>query len=49
MKYSTWRPNQPDNHGNGESCLEFVYDKQTAVWNDQYCDRTHSFACEIDM
>jgi len=49
MKYNAFRPGQPDFFRAEESCAEFVYKKQKALWNDGNCNRENHFVCEIDI
>ncbi|XP_028446788.1 galactose-specific lectin nattectin isoform X2 [Perca flavescens] len=40
--YTSWDPNQPDNEGGVEHCLEMNYHDN---WNDYPCDKTRHFLC----
>jgi hypothetical protein len=42
--YTNWLPNQPDDAGQGEDCLEM----RTTGWNDRNCEADAGYVCEID-
>lgn len=43
LTYENFMPNQPDNYGSKEHCLE-IRDK--GLWNDLPCDFRQYFVCE---
>ena len=45
--YFNWRPNEPDNAGLGEDCIEVCPDVNDQ-WNDQDCQTSNPFACEMN-
>ena len=45
--YFNWRPNQPDNAGDKEDCIEVCPDVNDQ-WNDQDCQTSNPFACEMN-
>ena len=44
--YFNWRPNQPDDAGD-EDCVEVCPDVNDQ-WNDQDCQTSNPFACEMN-
>ncbi|XP_018561630.1 perlucin-like [Anoplophora glabripennis] len=46
--FANWSPNQPDNSGNNESCIEAVYvhTNKALVWNDHVCALPKHVICE---
>ncbi|XP_052860567.1 perlucin-like [Anopheles cruzii] len=43
--YSDYAPNQPDNAGGNENCLE-IGREGALSWNDAPCDAKHRYICE---
>ncbi|XP_018561628.1 perlucin [Anoplophora glabripennis] len=48
--YTNWAPNEPNNAGGNEKCLEVIYDysdaKQSMMWNDHDCNGPKFVICE---
>ena len=40
--YKNWRPNEPNNYGKGEDCVQM----NQGAWNDLSCASKLSFVCE---
>ncbi|XP_018561632.1 perlucin-like [Anoplophora glabripennis] len=46
--YANWYPNQPDNAGNNEKCLEirYTHTNKAMMWNDHVCTAPKYVICE---
>ena len=41
--YNYWYPGEPNDAGNNEDCIELT----NATWNDDMCEKNHSYICKI--
>ena len=48
LDYVNWYPGEPNNHGNGEDCVEIGAGRYpTGQWNDGHCSgNSRPFACQ---
>ena len=49
ISFTNWQGNQPDNHNDGEDCVEFggwMNAEKEKLWNDLPCDNKEKFICE---
>ncbi|XP_060571585.1 macrophage mannose receptor 1-like, partial [Ruditapes philippinarum] len=46
VTYTNWRPNEPNNGGFNEDCVEMTV---TEKWNDVFCNRKNSYFCERSL
>ncbi|XP_065169579.1 hepatic lectin-like [Atheta coriaria] len=44
--YWLWFPNEPNNYGGNERCINAMLHRTEAKWNDLDCDKKLYYACE---
>ena len=46
--YTNWGPNQPNDHGTGEDCVAYGWERATS-WYDVQCDQNFQCFCEAPL
>ncbi|XP_046347653.2 perlucin-like [Haliotis rufescens] len=49
MDYSNWSTGQPDNSAGIEHCLDIKQRYESYLWNDENCNKTANFICEMEV